>query len=119
MGKELIQDGELSSDLGDYFLQKKVELLVELNNKKIISEINKMNHLIGQLSNEIDSIKNNIDIANTRKTEPKYAEPVFQDIKENTKKIKSNEEVAKPRYGDYKPGDVDIEDFFYFGNKKQ
>lgn len=107
-----------SSNLEDYMIQKKIDLMVEMAYKKVASELGKMNDVITRLSDEIIGIKKQL-------SEGIYAQktravPVFENKKsqEDLKTAKQEEQPSKPRYGDYKPEDVGVDKFFYFGNKK-
>ena len=88
--------------------------MIDMNNKKIAAELTKVGEMIKSLNEEVSMIKRTMDnIVLNQKT-------VLIDDNQNIKLKRINEEDSKlkPRYGDYKSEDVDINKFFYFGNKK-
>ena len=112
-----------SPNMEDYMLEKKFEIMLDMNNKKIASEISKLSSMISQLNDEIASIKRGIGSAPAKAAAERAAvveaplEYGAREIPSNSVRPKSNEEV-KPRFGDYSPEDVPISKMFYFGNKK-
>lgn len=107
-----------SSNLEDYMIQKKIEIMVEIANKRMACELAKMNEIITRLSEEMIEIKKQLsegrDISKMRSIS-------FVENKKSLgglKSVKQEEQVSKPGYGDYKPEDVRVDKFFYFGNKK-
>lgn len=107
-----------SSNLEDYMIQKKIDLMIDMANKKVACELGKMNDAITRLSDEIIGIKK--QLSEGIHTPKIRVVPVFENKKseEDLKGIKQEEQPSKPRYGDYKPEDVGVDKFFYFGNKK-
>lgn len=111
-----------SPNMEDFMLQKKLDIMFEMNNRKIASEISKLGSMISSLSQEIDSIKKQLGRASveTRQNPTNAAEQDFEGFREipsNSVRPKPNDDV-KPRFGDYNPEDVPIGKIFYFGNKK-
>ena len=108
-----------SSNTEDYLLEKKFEIMIDMNNKKIANEISKLSSMISQLNDEISSIKRELGKGTAAKA-PVAEEPLeygAREIPSNSVRPKPNDDV-KPRYGDYSPEDVPISKIFYFGNKK-
>ncbi|MBI2135365.1 hypothetical protein HYU09_05210 [Candidatus Woesearchaeota archaeon] len=110
-----------SPNMEDYMLEKKFEIMLDMNNRKIANEINKLSSMISHLTEEIASIKRGMGSA-TAKAERAVAveEPLesgAREIPSNSVRPKPNEDI-KPRFGDYSPEDVPIGKIFYFGNKK-
>ena len=115
------------SNMDDYMLEKKFEIMLDMNNKKIANEISKLSSMINSLNEEIASIKRGLSRGATaeasRQNPAKSAvadepsEYITREIPSNSVRPKSNDDV-KPRYGDYNPEDVAISKIFYFGNKK-
>jgi len=124
----------------DVFTQKRFELMVEMATKKLQSEINSMKESMCSLSGEINSLKSQISrmqfqqparAVQTTLENAQQEIPVQQkkEVKivdcrpEGEKKVEfqsgaaRNSEPIKPRFGDYKPDDVSIDKFFYFGRK--
>ena len=114
------------SNMEGYMLEKKFEIMIDMNNKKIANEISKLSSMISSLNEEIVSIKKELSRGNpaeAARQNPAKAvvegplEYGAREIPSNSVRPKSNEEV-KPRFGDYNPEDVAISKIFYFGNKK-
>ena len=124
----------------DIFTQKRFELMVEMATKKLQSEINSMKEAMCSLSGEINSLKSQISrvqfqqparavqttLGNSQqesqvqqKKEVKIVDcrPEGEKKEEFQSGSARNSEPIRPRYGDYKPDDVSIEKFFYFGRK--
>lgn len=106
-----------SSD--DYFIQKKVEIMIDTNNKRVASELDNIKSMINRLNEDIHEIKRNLSGNNgfMPKKEPAIVSESFRDNNQNDLKAKNNE-PQKPRSGDYQPEDVSVHKFFYFGTKK-
>ncbi|MEK6917199.1 MAG: hypothetical protein AABW92_05650 [Nanoarchaeota archaeon] len=85
---------------GDIFLQKQIEIMIEMNNKKFVSELQ-------QLKNRIDLLENEVKQNNARKVTA-YSENKSIEKKDINRPIDRNE---------VSPSDVTIEKFFYFGKK--
>lgn len=116
--ENLTLDSSKSSDLDGYMLQKRIEIMIDINNKKIFSELDKVRDAINRLNEEISEFRKNLSQGSAIKTE---AVTVFKDTVDNSygnSEVPKNSTQPKPRYGDYKPEDVAIGKFFYFGNKK-
>lgn len=126
----------------DAFTQKRFELIIEMATKKLQQEITGLKENIGSLNSEICSLKSQISRIQfqpqpTRDFESASIEHQNGDQNIHSKKevkivdcrpeserheeFKSgstrNSEPIRPRYGDYKPEDVSIDKFFYFGRK--
>ena len=125
----------------DAFTHKRFELMIEMTTKKLQQEINTLKENISSLNNEIGSLKSQISriqfqpqshTVQRTLAEPQYKEQDIQRKKEvgivdcrpeEERKVDfqsgaaKNSEPLKPRYGDYKPEDVSIDKFFYFGRK--
>ncbi len=99
----------------DFFIQKKIELMLDMNNKKVAAEFQKLNDQIIRLNGELNEMKRQLNgkaISHARQESlVESPKPVSSSSTVSTK----SDDTIKPRYGDYKPGDVSIGDFFYFG----
>lgn len=124
--QQAIQSSIQAPNLDDYMLQKKFELMIEINNKKISSELNNVNNIIAKLNEDIRQIRKQLSENRTNQIQ-KIESPKTETISENyeaaaqsftSAKNNSNNEQLKPRYGDYQPEDVSIGKFFYFGSKR-
>ena len=106
---EIIQKN--SSDLDDYLIQKKMEYMIDTNNKKFANEIGKINETLNRLGAEISDIRRNM----SKQPEPIKESMIKVPQTKSTEERKTEE--IKPRYGDFGPDDVKIDQFFYFGKK--
>lgn len=106
------------SNSDNYFMQKQIEIMIDINNKKITNELNNMKEILSKLSEEISDIKRNLNANRViQRAEPVAIPDNNTNINQNNTRP-NNGQPLRPRYGDYKPGDVSINKFFYFGNKK-
>jgi hypothetical protein len=110
----------------DYFLQKQLELMMDMNNKRVNAEITKMNETITRLNDEVRDLRRQmgsgarrvesaVPIVNASSGEvvnrPDAPErPVFTPKPEEPKQ-------TSPRMGNYQTDDVSIDKFFYFGRR--
>lgn len=104
-----------SSDME--LFQRKIELMVEMNNKKVLSDITNLNQTVSRLNQELSDMKKKIESAPRAQAPAPEKSHVEEGVRREVS-VKKEEPAPKPRYGDYQPGDVDITKFFYFGNKK-
>ncbi len=120
MENAILQDNINSSNLDNYLIQKKIEIMMDINNKKINSEIKKISDMVYRLNEEIGEIKRRFNgVRSTKEQEPSVVlDNGKEGNQEDLNRVKSREQRPKPRYGDYNPEDVNIDKFFYFGNKK-
>ena len=112
-----------------YFMQKRFEMIVESNHKKIKSELDDIRNTLDALNRNISEIKRFLTMG-SRGTEHSVTQlsdagttnpPSSKNQADATSSISSresqNQNEGKPRYGGYQPEDVPIEKFFYCGNK--
>ncbi|MBI2549129.1 hypothetical protein HYW21_07305 [Candidatus Woesearchaeota archaeon] len=120
-------------NFGDYFLQKQVEVMIEINTKRLSHEINDLKNALQALQMEVSVLKKDMQDNKTNMSQPRVervmtnqdysnpqpmqpastAQPMTQSVQ------RPQDQSVKPRYGDYKPSDVPIEKFFYFGGNKR
>ena len=124
----------------DAFTQKRFELMIDMATKKLQQEIAALKEHISSLNSEIGSLKSQVS---RLQFQPQPQHPVQKTLNANEnqniqpkKEVKivdcrpederkgefqsgsaKNAEPVRPRYGDYKPEDVSIDKFFYFGRK--
>jgi len=126
---ESLLNGAINNQLGNNFLlQKQMEIMLEANNRKISGELSRMNSIIEQLSMEIKDLKRNMyqqpalsespGQVEKREEQPRMVQEPQRVQQAPVNKVNNNG-APKPRYGDYKPGDINLDNFFYFGNKKK
>lgn len=127
----------------DYLFQKKIEIMVDSNSKKMARDLADMKDAIMKLNDEICSLRKHINetrepVRETR-AEPSRAElypsssspsspsiaavAAGSPVAVSTSRLDSdesrkNDSNLRPRFGDYKPEDVSVNKFFYFGSKK-
>ena len=124
MEGNIIDGTTKAPNLDSYFIQKQFEFMLDSSNKKIAKEMANMQAMITKLNEEIDTLKKNLDSVRTRPAEFSPVQPreahqnIQQNIQANAPSTGRSEEQLKPRFGDYRPEDVPIGKFFYFGNKK-
>lgn len=100
------------------FLQKKVELMIDANNKRVANELEKIKNMVNRLNDDVCEIKKKFrDNSLMPKQEPAITKHHVERNQNDTINAR-NSEPQKPRYGEYKPEDVSVNKFFYFGNKK-
>lgn len=112
-----LQNSMQSSNLDDYMIQKRIEIMMDMTNKKIVSELNNINLKVTKLNEEVIELRKKI----SEGVQTKPSVILESENKENQADLKirkNSEQASKPRYGDYTPEDVKIDKFFYFGNKK-
>jgi len=104
----------------EYLFQKRMELLIDTNNKKVSSELNNLKNMVSQLNNDIHELRKKINESQIEPVrEVVKLEERSEDIDDNKiKRIEKQKTATSPRCGDYHPEDVSINKFFYFGNKK-
>lgn len=103
------------SDLDAYFLQRRMEMMIETQGKKFAAEFTGIRETIGRLNGEIAEIKRCLAVAREKPAVqlPQEETPVA-DGRQNEKPPLQQ----RPRYSDTKPEEVSIDKFFYFGSKK-
>jgi len=124
MGESILPKAELSN-MDEYMLQKKLELMMDMNNKKIINELSKLTTVISSINENIFQIRGLLNgkavvsetPANESRVVHKIEPAAYEKNQSEINKVK-NDDKPKPRYGDYKPEDVSIDKFFYFGKNK-
>lgn len=109
---------DLNSQQGfdSFFIQKQMETMLEINNKKLVSEISALKDSVSKLSQEISDLKK------MRVSQP-APEPRHEPRQETLRQEPSSQQQSsssdlRPRYGDYNPEDVSVTKMFYFGNKR-
>jgi hypothetical protein len=115
----LLQTNEQSFD--DFFIQKKLEYLMDANNKKLAKEMANLQSMISQLNDEVREMKKGMTTRPVFVEQPtQQAQSVSQPLPEMQQKqvlVNSQKPSSdlRPRYGDYKSEDVSIDKFFYCG----
>lgn len=101
---------------GNYMLEKKFEIMIGTATKKILTEIMAIKESLANLQNDISDVKR-------ARSQSSSSSPYSSaaNVPSNGAALSSNNErfssAPKPRFGDYKPEDVSVDKFFYFGKK--
>lgn len=130
----------------DAFTQRRFELMVEMATKKLQNEINTLKEHVSSLNRDLGSLKSQIsrlqfepqqdnfqrvldpqlNISEQQNIQPIHPQKEVKIVDcrpEGERKepfqsgVAKHSEPLRPRYGDYKPEDVSIDKFFYFGRK--
>lgn len=114
-------------------LEKKFEYILDIQTKKLKNEIESMKQQQNSLYSEIESLKKQMQKASFSSiaAEHNAQQGSTQNIpivavgsaklEQETKELGSSANSttqARPRFGDYKSGDVSVEKMFYFGSKR-
>jgi len=135
MELESLQSSIKSQGTDDYFAQKRMEMMLETSNKKVINELSAIHSAINKLNDDVSEIKRMLVSIQLKPSPPVYSAPppvsiiseasVEQPVNVphvqaapqiNSQKPRDSEPL-RPRYGDYTSADVSVDKFFYFGNK--
>ncbi len=90
-------------------LEKKFELMMQMNNKRYEQEISLLRSAFTALANEFEVLRAQL----SRVQEQAPPRP-----KEKQEPLKTETKEAHPRQGNFTSDDVSIQKMFYFGNKK-
>lgn len=113
-----------SSNLEGYLLQKKIEVMIDANNKRMAVELSNLNNTVNKLNAEISEIKRQLsevrtsEITNSSKNEEKEESQSAVNTVTITNTEKKSD-LPKPRYGNYESEDVSIDKIFYFGGGRK
>lgn len=99
--KPVEQETKLDAD----FFEKKLQLVLEMNNKKYDKIIAEMQEGMQQMAQEIIKLRD------------RPVERVEKIEKQVQKELKTVPKESHPKRGEYTSSDVDIQKMFYFGNK--
>lgn len=105
-----------------YMLEKKFEIMIGAATKKVLAEIAGIKESISALQSELNDARRARQQSQPAQM-PAASSPYSSaaNITQNTSNGSSNNHpsptVARPRFGDYKPEDVSVDKFFYFGKK--
>lgn len=119
--EEVILQTKMGSD--DYLIEKRIEIMMDMQSKKVANELNSIKEAINNLSKEISEIKRHV----SENRQPARQEQIrkfesSESVQEQPKTERSQEKVVtqgQNRYGEYQPKDVSIEKFFYSGSNKK
>ena len=99
----------------DYFVQERVNLMVEMANKKVMKELELLKSTVMQLVNEIADLRRNVSNGHVKVEMPK---PAVEEKPVEVKPVEKPQIEGQSRYGNYTSEDVSVDKFFYFGDNK-
>jgi len=118
------------TELESYSSQKRTELMMSMLSKKLMEEVTATNERVESLVNEITALRSQLSDIQSSPAKPQESRVIKQESKEQnqevqttiveenkTENIKTSGNNEQPRYGEFKPGDVPVEKYFYFGKK--
>ena len=97
---------------GSAMIESRVNLMLDMNNKKVDSQIVTMKDTIAALAMEIEKLKFEL-----KKFSDQKAHKVVQVVQETQKSLQTEAKAPHPRQGNFTSNDVDIGKMFYFGHK--
>jgi hypothetical protein len=117
----------------DYFLQKQLEIMIDMNNKKVAAELARMGETITRMNDEMRDIRRQLS-SGARRTENVTASVPIVNIAtgevmnkqaaesrpviSNAPPLRNEQpQQPSPRMGNYQTQDVSIEKFFYCGRR--
>ncbi len=118
----------MTANPDDYLFQRKIEIMMDTNNKKINHELTDLKSNISKLNEEISILRQQLNEARSVRVESPapiapvsvaaVAAPATNSNNIDLDDARKNGQQLRPRFGDYKPEDVSISKFFYYGSKK-
>jgi hypothetical protein len=116
----------------NYLLQKQLELMIDMNSKKMAAEIAKLNETVIRLNDEMREVRRSMlngsgatrisgeSVSAQRIMAQGQVAEVQKPAELRAPEIRpQSSQELKPRSGDYKSDDVSIDKFFYFGGGKR
>ena len=100
----------------DLLIEKKIELLVSMQTKSLKNDVDELRKVVVALNDEVVSIKNQVK-SSVPKEELEIEAPKVEVKTEVQQEVPVKAVENHARTGDLQPGDVDIKDYFYCGNK--
>ncbi|MBN1157719.1 hypothetical protein JXA85_08935 [Candidatus Woesearchaeota archaeon] len=113
----------------DYFLQKQMEIMIDMNNKKVAAELARMGEKITRLSDEMRDIRRQLS-SGARRIENVSVPIVNADSGEvvnnaipgsmptaSSPRSEQPLQQSSQRMGNYQSEDVSIDKFFYCGRR--
>ena len=97
---------------GSAIIESKVNILLDMNNRRIDQQFTTMKDTISALAGEIDKLK--LDLQNFSETK---ASKIVQVVHEKQKALNTEDKSPHPKQGSFTPEDVAMEKMFYFGKK--
>lgn len=110
----------------DYFLQKRVELMIDVANRKVLAEVMRLREEMQRLQQEVTSLrKHSVSSASIQVSQPSSMAAPMQaaqaqtDVRRGDFSPERKVSADMPRYGHYTSQDVSIEKFFNFGSGRR
>lgn len=114
MDTTLVQEN--ADKLDSYFVQKQVEILINMNNSKIMSEIAKLNSAVESLKEELNDVRQYAKNL-VRQAEGSALPPQQNNNVRAEQPSAQNSSYYNQRCGNHTPEDVSVFKFFYAGKK--
>lgn len=92
----------------DALAERKIQLILDMNNKRFLQEFDLLRSALNTLANELEAVKSEMR---------KLSEQAPPKPKERQEPLKTEAKEDHPRQGKFTPSDVDIQKMFYFGTK--
>lgn len=92
----------------DALAERKIQLILDMNNKKFLQEFDLLRSALNTLANELEAVKSEMR---------KFSEQAPPKPKERQEPLKTEPKEDHPRQGKFTSSDVDIQKMFYFGTK--
>ena len=143
-------ENSLNSGMSDNsFFERRIEMIIDTNNKKILNEINALKAVVVKINEDMAELRRNItnmsisapvhssrqetyetsSFEEQRQTvhePPKRPVPIMgppsllrEQSAQQSGAAANSQTQNRPRYGDYKSEDVSVEKFFSFGSKRR
>lgn len=108
----------------DYFAQKRIEVMIDMANKKVFAEMQQLKQTIQRLENDVAELRKRTSGASFS------SQPGMQPAQQQTQRptgsstqmsFSPEKKVSAdvPRYGHYTSDDVSVEKFFNFGSGRK
>lgn len=97
---------------GSALIESRVNLMLEMNNKRLEQKFTSMSDTISALAVEIDRLKG--ELQNFSETK---ARKVVHVVQEKQKALKTEQQTPHPKQGKFTPSDVSMDKMFYYGRK--
>lgn len=104
----------------DYFAMKRIELVVEMANKKVLAEVQQLRQELQRMDSEVAELRKRASNGYVSIQQPAQMQPQAQQQPRPMNDFSAEKKVSAdvPRYGHYTSNDVSVEKFFNFGRKK-
>ncbi|HII16387.1 TPA: hypothetical protein HA361_00585 [Candidatus Woesearchaeota archaeon] len=104
-----------------YLFQKQMEVMIETMRKKNAEDVASLQKAVARLEGDIAGIRQSISLQPRQQGQARQEQQMLSIPPQQVQQVSAKHDAApnRPRYGDYKPGDVSIEKFFYCGGGRR